>query len=46
MGDEAQILVEPKNLFPALRSLLLHLTCGAGAVDHKDLAVSSGQCYA
>ncbi len=34
---------EPKNMFPSLVATLLLLTCGAGAVDNKDLAVSSDQ---
>ncbi len=34
-------LVEPPNKFPLLLTPLLHLTCGAGAVDNKDLTVSS-----
>ncbi len=34
---------KPKNLFPLLLSQLLHLTCGARAVDNKDLTVSSDQ---
>ena len=37
-------MVEPKNLFPSLFAPLLHLTMhGAGAVDDKDLAVSSSK---
>ncbi len=32
-----------KNFFPSLLAPLLHLTCGAGAVDGKDLVVSSDQ---
>ena len=34
--------VEPKNLFePSLLTPLLHLTYGTGAMNDKDLAVSS-----
>ena len=32
-----------QHVFPLLLAPLLHLTCGAGAVDDKDLAVSSDQ---
>ena len=32
-----------QNLFPPLLALFLHLTCGPGAVDDKDLTVSSNQ---
>ena len=39
-GIRFQFLVEPNNLFLLLLALLLHLTCGAGAVIDKDLAVS------
>ncbi len=38
-----QFPVEAKRLFPSLLAPLLHLTCGAGAVDDKDLTVSSNQ---
>ena len=38
-----QFPVEPKNLFPSLLAQLLHLICGAGAVDDKRPAVSSNQ---
>ena len=34
---------EPQNLLSSLLTQLLHLTCGAGAVDEKDLTVSSNQ---
>ena len=37
-GPWVHFPVEPKKLFPSL-----HLTCGAGAVDNKDLADSSDQ---
>ena len=38
-----QFPVEPKNLFPSLLAPLLYLTSGAGAVDDKDLPISSNQ---
>ena len=40
-GSMVQLLIKPKNLFPSLLAPLLHLTCGAGVVDDKDLAFSS-----
>ena len=42
-GSPVQFPVLPEHLFPLLLAPLLHLTCGAGAVDDKDLAVSSDQ---
>ena len=30
-------------MFPPLLTLLLHLTCGASAVDDKDITASSNQ---
>ncbi len=33
--------VEQKKMFPSLLTPLLHLTCGAGAAENKDLVVSS-----
>ena len=36
-------LVEPQRMFSSLLAPLLHLTYEAGAVDDKDLAVSSNQ---
>ena len=36
-----QIMVEPKTLIPSLLTPLLHLICGAGAMDDIDLK----QCY-
>ena len=42
-GSLIQFKVELINLFPSLLAPLLHLTCRAGAVEDKDLAVSSDQ---
>ena len=44
-GSPVQCPVEPKELFPSLLAPLLHLTCESGAVDDKDLAVSSDQAW-
>ena len=39
-----EFLVKPKIVFiPSLLTPLMHLTCGAGAVDDKDFTVSSNQ---
>ena len=39
-----QLMVQPKIEFTLVLSPLLHLTCGIGKVDDKDLAVSSNHC--
>ncbi len=42
-GSPVQFPVESQNLFPSLLTPLQHLTCWEGALDGRDLTVSSDQ---